>query len=70
MPRFDYSRLLGLIREKGYTQESRAAQANISYSQLSAKLNGRYPFKQSDIQSISSILNIATSDIGYYFFAT
>lgn len=68
MPKFDYSRLLGLIREKGYTQESLAAKANISYSQLSAKLNGRYPFKQSDIQSISSILNIAVSDIGYYFF--
>ena len=69
MARFNYASLLGLMREKGYTQESLASAAGISLSQLSAKLNGRYPFKQTDIQNIVTVLNIAPSDIGRYFFA-
>ena len=70
MTQFNYSALLGLIREKGHTQESLAAASGISLSMLSAKLKGRYPFKQTDIQSISDVLGIAPSDIGHYFFAT
>ncbi len=69
MARFNYASLLGLMREKGYTQESLASAAGISLSQLSAKLNGRYPFKQTDIQNIVTVLDIAPSDIGRYFFA-
>lgn len=69
MERFDYSALLGRMREKGYTQESLANAVGISLSQLSAKLNGRYPFKQTDIQKISIILDILPVDIGRYFFA-
>ena len=68
MAKMDYSALLGLIREKGYTQESLAAKAKISLSQLNGKLNGRYPFKQTDIQSISDVLGISSADIGRYFF--
>lgn len=70
MPSFNYSALLGLMREKGYTQESLAAATGISLSQLSAKLNGRYPFKQTDIQKITDVLSIMPMDIGRYFFAT
>ena len=66
--KFNYMPLLGLIREKGYTQESLAAATGISVSQLSAKLNGKYPFKQTDIQSIVDVLNISPTDIGRYFF--
>ena len=69
MASFNYSALLGLMREKGYTQESLAAATGISLSQLSAKLNGRYPFKQTDIQKIVDVLNIVPMDIGRYFFA-
>lgn len=68
MTQFNYNSLLGLMREKGFTQENLAAVAGMSYSQLSAKLNGRYPFKQTDIQNIVHILNIAPADIGHYFF--
>ena len=68
MPTFNYAALLGLMREKGFTQESLAAAANISHSQLSAKLNGRYPFKQTDIQNIVRVLCIDPEDIGHYFF--
>lgn len=70
MASFNYSALLGLMREKGYTQESLAAATGISLSQLSAKLNGRYPFKQTDIQKITDVLSIMPMDIGRYFFAT
>ena len=56
------------MREKQYTQEALAKAAHISLSQLSAKLNGKYPFKQKDIQVISDVLEIAPVDIGRYFF--
>jgi len=69
MTQFNYAALLGLIREKGHTQESLAAASGMSLSQLNGKLKGRYPFKQSDIQSISDVLDIAPTDIGHYFFA-
>lgn len=68
MPKMDYSALLGLIREKGHTQESLAAATKISLSQLNGKLKGRYPFKQTDIQSICDVLGISSADIGRYFF--
>lgn len=67
--KFNYAALMGLIREKGHTQESLAKATRISLSQLNGKLNGRYPFKQTDIQSISDVLDISPEDIGRYFFA-
>ena len=66
---FNYSSLRGLVREKGYTQEGLAAATGISMTQLSAKLNGRFPFKQKDIQSIVDVLDIPSTEIGRYFFA-
>lgn len=66
---FNYSALLGLMREKGYSQERLAAAADMSLTQLSGKLNGRYPFKQKDIQNICNVLDIMPTDIGRYFFA-
>ncbi len=68
MKRFNYGALLGLMREKNYTQEKLAAASNISLTQLSGKLNGRYPFKQTDIQNIATVLDIQPADIGRYFF--
>lgn len=69
MKQFNYSALLGLIREKGHTQESLAKATGICLSQLNRKLNGQYPFKQTDIQSISDVLGIVPADIGRFFFA-
>ena len=68
MARFNYSALLGLMKEKGFTQEALANAAHMSHSQLNVKLQGRYPFKQTDIQNIVSVLDIAPADIGRYFF--
>lgn len=66
---FSYAALLGRIKEQGYTQETLANAANISIGTLSAKLNGKFPFKQTDIQNIADILDIGASEIGRYFFA-
>ncbi len=68
MARFNYAALLGLMREKDYTQQRLAEAAHISLTQLSGKLKGRYPFKQTDIQNIARVLDIAPTDIGRYFF--
>ena len=68
MTKFNYASLLGLMREKGYTQEMLANATHISLSQLSGKLKGRYPFKQTDIQSIADVLGILPTDVGRYFF--
>ncbi len=65
--RFNYAALLGLMREQGYTQERLAMEANMSQTQLNAKLKGRYPFKQTDIQGICNVLGIEAPDIGHYF---
>lgn len=67
--KFNYSALLGRIREKGHTQESLAKETQISLTQLNGKLNGRYPFKQTDILSIADALEIPSTDIGKYFFS-
>lgn len=64
----DYSKLLGRIKEKDYTQKSLASEIGISESQLCLKLKGNYPFKQSDIQKICACLEIDPKDIGIYFF--
>lgn len=66
---FNYSALLGKIKEQGYTQESLANAACMSAGMLSAKLNGKFPFKQTDIQNIVDVLGIDASEIGRYFFA-
>ena len=68
MEKFNYAALLGLMKEKGYTQETLANSAKMSLSQLSQKINGHYPFKQTDIQNIANVLNIEPADIGRYFF--
>ena len=65
---FNYAALLGLMREKGYTQEMLADAANMGLTQLSHKLKGRYPFQQAAIHNISNVLSIAPVDIGRYFF--
>lgn len=68
MDRFNYSALLGLIKERGYTQEQLSNATQICPSQLSLKLNGKAQFKQRDIARIVDVLSIQPCDIGRYFF--
>lgn len=65
---FDYCKLRGRIKEKGYTQEELAKKTLISSSTFSQKLNNNGVFSQNEIQKICNILMISSEDIPKYFF--
>lgn len=67
--KFNYSRLLGRMRECGITQEQLAKAIGINKATLSAKLNNRFSFTQDEILAICKILNIPISEIGEFFYA-
>lgn len=67
MKQYDYSLLLGKIKERGETQASVAAVLGISPATLSAKLNNKTEFVQSEIIACCKFLDI--QDITKYFFA-
>jgi DNA-binding Xre family transcriptional regulator len=66
---FDYSKLLGRIKECGHTQEALAKEIGITESSMSLKLNDKARFKQIEIRAICKILDIQDNEIGSYFFA-
>lgn len=65
---FDYSKLLGRIKEYGFTQESLALAIGMSVSTLSFKLNSKAFFTQKEIIKICDLLGIVFTEIGIYFF--
>ena len=65
---FDYSKLLGRIRERGITQEMLAKAIGMTAATLSLKLNNKAVFKQSEIKRICAALEIEDADILGYFF--
>lgn len=65
---FNYAKLLGRIKEYGYTQETLSKEIGMSESTLSQKLNGKFAFKQNEIIAICNILDLEISDIGVYFY--
>lgn len=65
---FDYSKLLGRMREKNITQEVLAERIGNTPSTLSLKLNNKAKFKQPEIADICKILDISSNLIGTYFF--
>ena len=67
--KFNHSKLLGRIRECGFTQMELAKMIGMSKTTLSAKLNNQFYFSAKDIYSICCVLDIPTSEIGEYFFA-
>lgn len=67
--KFNYSKLLGRMKECGFTQEQLAKAIGINKATLSAKLNNRFSFSQEEILAICKLLSIAVSDIGEYFYA-
>lgn len=66
---FDFSKLLGRIKEYGYTQESLAKSIGKDKSTLSSKLNNKGEFKSGEIDAICKVLDISNDEIGDYFFA-
>ena len=68
--KFNYSKLLGRIKEKGFTQESLAIAIGITASTMSLKLTKKANFSQPEIRNICELLDIQVEQIGEYFFAT
>lgn len=68
--KFNHSKLLGRIRECGFTQEKLAKAIGISEATLSAKLNNQSYFTTKEVHLICSALNIELKRIDSYFFAT
>ena len=66
---FNYSKLLGRMKECGFTQEQLAKAIGINKATLSAKLNNRFSFSQDEILAICKVLNIPVSEIGEFFYA-
>ena len=65
---FNYAKLLGRIRERGFTQKSLAKKIGINQGTLSEKLNNKYAFTMTEMDAISKLLGITKSEIGVYFF--
>lgn len=67
--KYDYSKLLGRIKELKHTQASIAEIIGINKSTLSVKLHGKYPFTVKEIDALCKLLDISSDEIGEYFFA-
>ena len=65
---FDYSKLLGQIKEKGFTQADFAAKIGVSPPTLSLKLSNKAFFKQDEMKKTSEIIGFDISEMGSYFF--
>lgn len=65
---FDYSKLVGRIREKGESQRSIAAAAGMDKSTFNLKVNNRSEFTQSEIIHICNKLLIPHEFIPRYFY--
>ena len=66
--KFDHSKLLGRIKECGYTQKSLADAIQMSNGTLSLKLNNGSHFNSEEMDKIAKLLDISPCEIGEYFF--
>lgn len=66
---YNYSKLLGRIKEFGFTHKRLAEAIGIDKSSLSAKFNNKSNFTQPEIDVICELLDIPNEEIGIYFFA-
>lgn len=65
---YDYSRVLGKMKERGYTQESFAKALGISATSLNLSLNNNRTFKQDELSRACKLLDIPLAQIAKYFF--
>lgn len=65
---FDYSKLLGKIKEHGLTNAMLAKKIGTTPTTLSLKLSNKASFKQKEIAKCCELLHINTKDVGAYFF--
>lgn len=65
---FDYSKLLGKMAEKQYSQKKLCSVIGISENTFTNKIKGRSDFSSEEIASICNVLDITAESIGSYFF--
>lgn len=65
---FDYSKLLGRMRETNMTQLKLANKLGISAASLNNKLKSKTSFTSSEMYRIAMNLKIPDNDISDYFF--
>lgn len=65
---FDYSKLLGKIKEIYKTQDAFATALGIGRVSLSQRLNNHMDFSQNEIKKACELLGLAEGDITAYFF--
>ena len=65
---YDYSKLLGRIKEKYGTRENLVEKITISITSLNLRLNNKLKFDQQDIKELCEALEIEESEITAYFF--
>lgn len=66
--KFDYSKLIGKIKENFNNREDFAKLIPISLNSLSKKLNNKVPFTSVEIFNIMKILNIDFNEVSVYFY--
>lgn len=67
--KYNYSKLLGRMKERRITQEMLAAEIGVNDGTLNRKLNNSNEFKGNEIDAICRVLDISNDEIGAYFFA-
>lgn len=65
---FEYSKLLGRIKEKYSTQANFAKVMDLSERSISQKINGKCGWKQQEIARACRVLNIEVENIPEFFF--
>lgn len=65
---FNHAKLLGKMRECGYTQEKLAGALQMSKGTLNAKLKNKSHFTALEIKKMSELLCISSTEMGSYFF--
>lgn len=66
---YDYSKLLGRMKEKGIIQSALAKVIGMSENSINLKLNNKSFFKQGEIIAICAVLDIPLDDVESYFFS-
>lgn len=69
MQDYDYARLLGRMRQQGYTQETLAKGIGISACSLNLTLKNKRSFRQDEMLRAGELLAIPVDEFPQYFFS-
>lgn len=67
--KYNYSKILGIMREQKMTQRDLAQKIGISEVSLNKKLTNKTQFKQDEMSSILTVLGFSVHDVATIFFS-